>query len=93
MERLKKEMGWDATTEVSIREIFKDYSVRISNGEKINWTAFEHELRDKFTIGYQTVKLIILAFYRNDEYLDVCTGYAAQHDVLEFKEINEKNIY
>lgn len=90
MERLKKEMGWNDSTEASIREIFEKYSAMISNGENISWVAFEHELRDKLTIGYQIVKQIVVSFFRNQEYLDVCRGYAAQHDVLEFKEINKK---
>lgn len=90
MERLKKEMGWDDKTEASIREIFEKYSAIISDGEKISWVEFEHELREKFTIGYQIVKQIVLTLFRNEEYLDVCRGYAAQHDVLEFKEINKK---
>lgn len=91
MEKLKKEMGWNDAVEASIRGVFENYSVKISKGEKINWTGFEHELRNKLTIGYQIVKQIVLAFFRNNEYLEVCKGYAAQHDVLEFKEINMKD--
>ena len=90
MERLKKEMDWGDKEENAIGEIFSKYSEKISNGEKISWAAFEHELRDTLTIGYQIVKQIVLSFYRNNEYLDVCKGYAAQHDVIEFKEINKK---
>lgn len=90
MERLKQELGWNEETINAIRSIFDDYSLKIINEEKISWNAFEHELRDKFTIGYQIVKQIVLSFYRNHEYVDVCKGYAAQHDVIEFKEINRE---
>jgi hypothetical protein len=90
MEKLKKELGWGDKEESVILEIFNQYSEKISNGEKISWAAFEHELRDRLTIGYQIVKQIVLSFYRKTEYVDVCKGYAAQHDVLEFKEINKK---
>ena len=90
MERLKQELDWNDETVNSIRNVFDDYSIKLSNGEKISWDAFEHELRDKHIIGYQVVKQIVLDLYRNNEYLDVCRGYAAEHDVLEFKEINKK---
>lgn len=89
MERLKEEFEWDDKTIDSIRSIFENYSLKIVNGEEISWTSFEMELRGKFNIGYQAVKSIVLAFYRNKEYIDVCRGYAKKHDVIEFKEINK----
>ena len=81
-------MGWTEDTVNSIHSVFNDYSEKLTKGEEVSWNAFEHELRDRHTIGYQIVKQIVLEFYRNDEYLDVCRGYAAEHDVIEFKEIN-----
>lgn len=89
MERLKKEFEWDDETINSIRSIFENYSMRIINEEEISWRGFEMELRDKFKVSYQAVKSIVLAFYKNKEYTDVCRGYAKEHDVIEFKEINK----
>jgi len=55
--------------------------------EDINWQTFEMELRETFNIGYQTVKTIILAFFDNGQWGDVCTAYAKKFECVEFHRI------
>lgn len=71
-------------------DIFEKYSSQLESGEKVSWVAFEGEFQDQLNISYQGVKSIILAFYRNRQWLDVCEAYAQVRDVAEFWEINDK---
>lgn len=87
IESLVIELDWDDEDLNKVSDIFEKYDNKLQKSEEINWTAFEMEIRDEFGIGYQTVKSIILAFYRNHQWVDVCKGYANHHDVSEFHEI------
>jgi len=82
------ELDWDEEDLNSVYEIFQEYNNKLENGEDVDWLKFELKLEDRLSIGYQTVKSIILAFYKNHEWTKVCKGYAKQHDVMEFKKIN-----
>ncbi|MCH7974847.1 MAG: DUF1878 family protein [Bacteroidetes bacterium] len=88
IESLVIELDWSREDLDAAHNIFEEYDKKVEKEEKINWTEFEFRIRDKFGIGYQTVKLIILAFYKNHQWTNVCKGYAKEHDVIEFKEIN-----
>jgi hypothetical protein len=81
------EMDWDEENLDSAHDIFEKYDAMLDNDEEINWRTFEMELRDKFHIGYQTVKTIILAFYRNHQWTQVCQLYAQSAECVEFHEI------
>ena len=87
IESLVIQLDWDDNDLSAANNIFEEYDKKLNSGEDINWTEFEITLRDRFGIGYQTVKSIILAFYRNDQWRDVCIGYAQEYDVSEFHEI------
>lgn len=76
VESLVLEMDWDETQLDRAHDIFEEYSNKIETKEQITWHNFEMALRDEFNIGYQTVKSIVLAFYKNDQWVDVCKGYA-----------------
>lgn len=80
-------MNWNAKDLDSAHDIFEKYDSQLESKEEVNWYAFEHELRDKFDIGYQTVKSIILAFYRNHQWTEVCRLYAKAYECVEFHEI------
>lgn len=87
IEVLVIELDWDRDDLDAAHDIFEEYDKKIKKGEEVNWVKFELDIKNKFNIGYQTVKSIILAFYENHQWIDVCKGYAKQHDVVEFKEI------
>jgi len=91
IELLVIQLDWDDSDLSSANDIFEEYDKKLNSGEYINWTKFEMTLRERFSIGYQTVKSIILAFYRNHQWRDVCRGYAQEYEVSEFNEILNSN--
>jgi hypothetical protein len=84
-------MDWDGDDLNRAHDVFEKYDNMLEAKEEVNWTAFEKELKDTFNIGYQTVKSIILAFYRNHQWTEVCTLYAMSHMCVEFHEIARDN--
>lgn len=80
-------MDWDESDLDRAHDIFEKYDNQLNNGESPNWTALELELRKELSIGYQTVKSIVLAFYRNSQWRDVCIGYALANTTVELHEI------
>ncbi|MEJ1364540.1 MAG: hypothetical protein RPU42_05495 [Candidatus Sedimenticola sp. (ex Thyasira tokunagai)] len=80
-------MDWDGDDLNRAHDVFEKYDNMLEAKEDINWRAFEMELRNTFDIGYQTVKSIVLAFYRNHQWTEVCSLYAKAYECLEFHEI------
>lgn len=81
-------LGWNDKDLNDAHDIFERYDNFIESKEtEINWIAFEHELRDKFDISYQTVKVIVNAFYKNYQWVDVCYHYAKKHTCVEFHQL------
>lgn len=76
VESLILEMDWDENQINFAHDIFEKYDRKLDAGEDVKWIEFEMELKDKFNIGYQTVKSIVLAFYQNNQWVNVCKGYA-----------------
>lgn len=88
-------LGWDSTQINKAHDIFQNFDEKLEKGEKINWYEFENALEDEFSIGYQTVKSIVLAFYNNHQWVDVCYGYAMSFEPttpIEFHPITRKQI-
>jgi hypothetical protein len=83
------DLNWNETDLDEAHDIFEKYDTMLNKEEKVNWTEFEQELRKRFKIGYQEVKRIVLAFYRNHQWGQVCYGYASAHDCVEFHEITK----
>ncbi|MFQ2558598.1 hypothetical protein ACK3Z7_04205 [Aeromonas caviae] len=76
VEALILSLDWGEGDIDRAHDIFEKYDNKLEAGEVVNWHEFEHELRDAFGIGYQTVKSIVLAFYANHQWTNVCYGYA-----------------
>jgi len=70
-------------------DIFEEYSNILDESNKFDSSDFEHKLRDKFSIGYQEVKSIINAFYKNGQWTSVCMIYALENMVVEFHSIQD----
>lgn len=86
-------MNWNDEQLNKAHDIFQVYDEKLEKGEDINWYEFEHALRGEFSIGYQTVKSIILAFYNNHQWVDVCYGYAMSFEPttpIEFHSITRR---
>ena len=86
-------MNWDDTQLNKAHDIFQIYDEKLENNEKVNWAEFEFALKNEFSIGYQTIKSIILAFYNNHQWVDVCHGYAMSFEPttpIEFHSITRR---
>lgn len=80
-------MNWDESELDAAHDIFEEADNRLSEGKGVDWGGFERKLRDRFQIGYQTVKDIVLAFHRNHQWTQVCREYAHAYECSEFHEI------
>lgn len=79
---------WDNDDLNKAHDIFEKYDKKIeAKEEDINWVKFEKELEEQFSISYQEVKLIILAFYKNRQWSEVCYQYAKENSCIEFNGI------
>jgi hypothetical protein len=77
--------NWNDEDLNQAHDIFEKYDNKIeAKEEDINWSAFEHELKSKFNIGYQDVKVIVNAFYANHQWQGVCYQYAKTFTSIEF---------
>lgn len=85
VESLIVSFDWNNNDLNKAHDIFEKYDKKIEAKEKnINWFAFEKELEEQFNINYQEVKLIILAFYKNRQWSEVCYQYAKENQCMEF---------
>lgn len=90
IEALIMSMDWGEGDIERAHDIFEKYDNKLQAGESVHWHEFEMELREEFGIGYQTVKSIILSFYKNHQWTDVCYGYAMSFEPttpIEFHQI------
>lgn len=58
-------------------DIFEIFDGKMHESKKINWQEFEQEFKVKLNISYQGLKSVILAFYRNGQWTEVCHAYAS----------------
>lgn len=80
VEYLILSLGWVEGDIDRVHDIFEKYDNKLEGREKVEWNDFEMELRKELDIGYQTVKSIIIAFHRNDQWSNVCYGYAMSRE-------------
>ncbi|MBX8489303.1 hypothetical protein K5D42_05385 [Pseudomonas cichorii] len=93
VEALILSMDWGDGDIDRAHDIFEKYDEKLEAGDDINWAAFESELKSEFDIGYQTVKSIVLAFFENHQWTDVCHGYAMSFEPatpVEFHRITRR---
>ncbi len=93
IESLILSLDWDESQIERAHDIFEKYDDFLKNNTPIKWNAFERELTTEFNINYQTVKSIILAFFKNDQWVEVCRGYAMSFEPstpVEFHSITRK---
>ncbi|WP_064528478.1 hypothetical protein [Escherichia sp. B1147] len=76
VESLTISMDWDEKNINHTHDIFEKYDEKLSNNERLNWYDFENDLKNELDIEYQMVKQVILAFYKNHQWTDVCYQYA-----------------
>jgi len=56
-------------------DIFDRWDNILESGGKMNTIKFESEFKTELEISYQGLKSVILAFYRNHQWTNVCEAY------------------
>jgi hypothetical protein len=80
------QLDWSEDDVERATDIFAKYAQLLQSGRSIH--GLEKELKDAFGIvSYQTIKPIVLGFWRLSVHPDVCVEYAKQNECREFREI------
>lgn len=81
---LVSSLDWSANDLDKAHDIFEKYDELLEkNKELVSWYEFECEFKRDFGIGYQTLKRVVLAFYYNSQWVDLCIEYAKAKPCLE----------
>lgn len=94
VESLILSLDWDRDDLNKAHDIFEAWEKRISQGEQISSPAFEADFREKLGIGYQSVKSVVNAFWRNDQWVDVCEAFVdsmGPHPSVEYLPIANRD--
>ena len=75
VEALVISMDWGKDDLNKAHDIFERWDKRLEKGEGMNSSEFEHEFSDNLGVSYQGLKSIVLAFYRNGQWTNVCEAY------------------
>lgn len=75
VESLIVEMDWSFEDLNRVHDIFEKWEKKIEDGEDMNTAKFEAEFLEQFQIDYQSLKSIVLAFYENGQWTNVCEAY------------------
>jgi hypothetical protein len=78
------ELNWGRDDMDRAHNIFEKHDKLLEATGRLDGVSFEHELRESFSIGYQEVKPIVLAFWDHDQWQSVCKEYASQNECVEF---------
>ena len=84
------EMDWSEGDLKKVRDIFHEYDENLRQSEQyVNWSAFQHDICNALGMIYddRPIKDIIVAFWENREWVNVCSEYAKEHECAEFHEI------
>ena len=76
IEYLVVSMDWTEEDLDRVHDVFDKYDQKLTENESIRWGEFEKDL----DTDYQTIKRIVRAFYRNDQWSDVCYAYVKNMD-------------
>lgn len=68
-------MGWGRQDLNNANDIFENWSKKLENGEALERNEFEKNFSDSLGIDYQDLKLVILSFYRDNQWTNVCEAY------------------
>lgn len=75
VEALILSKNWGPEEIEKVHDIFERWDSRLEQGDEMKSGSFEQEFKDALGIGYQGLKSIILAFYRNGQWTSVCEAY------------------
>ncbi|WP_347990121.1 DUF1878 family protein [Methylomonas sp. AM2-LC] len=89
------DFDWSSADLNCAHDIFEMFDNMMREEVKINWYDFEKEFSEKLNISYQGLKSVVLAFYRNGQWSEVCHAYASSFGnsvSLELKSIAQGKI-
>jgi hypothetical protein len=75
VESLIVEFDW-GQAEISLaHDIFEKWDKKIEAGESLSTGRFEADFAKELNIGYQELKSVVNAFYKNGQWTGVCEAY------------------
>ena len=75
VEALILSMNWGRADIDKAHDIFEQWDKRLEQGGAMSTSKFESDFNRELGISYQGLKSIILAFYRNHQWTNVCEAY------------------
>ena len=69
------ENDWNENDLDRVHDIFERFSKKIESGTTFSHHEFEREFMDELRINYQELKSIVLAFFKNGQWVEVCLAY------------------
>lgn len=75
VEALILSMDWSRADIDKAHDIFERWDKRLEKGGAMSTSEFESDFNRELGISYQGLKSVILAFYRNHQWTNVCEAY------------------
>ena len=75
VEALVLAKDWSEKELNKAHDIFERWDARLEKGEKISSGEFEADFSRELGVSYQGLKSIVLAFYNNGQWTNVCESY------------------
>lgn len=75
VEALIIENDWSQTQLNKVHDLFEKWEKFLEAGQQMQQSSFEIDFNNELDISYQDLKSIILAFYRNSQWTNVCEAY------------------
>lgn len=75
VEALIISMNWSRADITKAHDIFERWEQRLEKGGSMSTGEFERDFQQELGISYQGLKSVILAFYRNHQWTNVCEAY------------------
>lgn len=75
IENLVLSLDWSSSDLEKAHDIFEKWDKVLDAAGKVDHFDFESDFEDKLGVGYQTLKGVVNAFYRNGQWTDVCEAF------------------
>lgn len=75
VEALILENDWNRGDINRVHDIFEKWEKKLDAGTKMSSFDFENDFERELGVSYQGLKSIILSFYRNGQWTNVCEAY------------------
>lgn len=75
IESLIMSMNWDRGDIDKVHDVFERWDNRLEKGDKFNQSEFEKDFEEAVGVSYQGLKSIIIAFWENHQWTNVCEAY------------------